>query len=85
MVKPDMDDPRWKRMAGNRCFCSGCGEYFNSIGAFDAHQLVNKPCLEPTSLGMEKNSAGYWRVPAPEGFDFTYGKPKKGDEISSMG
>ena len=78
IIRPTPGDPREAKLSGNKCFCTGCGEYFNSVGAFDAHQRVNEPCIDPSTIGMEKNGAGFWRTPAPEGFDFTYMRPKTG-------
>ncbi len=73
MVKPDMDDPRWKRMAGNRCFCSGCGEYFTSVSGFDKHQKVNGPCYRPEERGLILNDIGYYQYPGSETRLFTDG------------
>lgn len=55
------------KLTGNRCLCSGCGEYFNSVGAFEKHRTgsaENRVCKPPESIGMSKNAAGYW-ITAP--------------------
>ena len=59
-----------KKVTNSRCQCRECGEYFNSVGAFDKHRIHrvdNKPvypyCLSIEGMGlsgMVQNSAGYW-------------------------
>lgn len=56
----------------NFCECTGCGEMFNSVFAFDKHQVWTKPdpkgnqdvrCLtvkEMEARGFLKNEGGYW-------------------------
>jgi hypothetical protein len=51
------------KLNGNRCKCGGCGRYFNSVHAFDRHRSgkpAERVCLDPESLGMEVNGAGFW-------------------------
>jgi len=50
-------------LTGNRCQCPACGEYFNSVAAFDKHRTgpaSDRSCLDPESLGMSRNAAGFW-------------------------
>lgn len=55
-----------KLSANNRCRCSGCGEHFNSVGAFDKHRTIDngeRRCMtiaEMQELGMAMNAAQYW-------------------------
>jgi hypothetical protein len=62
--------------AGNRISgCRGCGEVFAGLGLFDKHQSwgqgedgqLHLTCLDPATLGMEKNAQGRWFIPRPEG------------------
>lgn len=51
------------KLTGNRCLCSGCGEIFNSVGAFEMHRVGKgreRRCERPESVGMVKNGAGFW-------------------------
>ncbi len=54
------------KLTGNRCQCAECGEYFNSVAAFDKHRVGNMdnrwclPVEEMEAQGMGKNKAGYW-------------------------
>ena len=51
------------KLTGNRCLCSGCGEYFNSVSAFDMHRsgpADARVCRQPGEAGMVRNEAGYW-------------------------
>jgi len=58
------------KLTETRCQCAECGEYFNSLGSFDKHRKgrynVKRYCETPESLGMEKNQAGFWRIPLTE-------------------
>lgn len=59
--------------------CSGCGEIFNSNGAFDAHRVGGHPlskhgrirrCLTPDEMltaGWQKNARGRWIVEEYDG------------------
>jgi hypothetical protein len=56
-----------RRLTGSRCLCRGCGEYFNSVHAFDRHRIWVSPtvqrCLtheEMVGKGMSINSSGFW-------------------------
>lgn len=63
-----------KKVTNSRCQCRECGEYFNSVGAFDKHRIhrVDKKPVDPYCLnregmalsGMVENAAGYWCVSA---------------------
>lgn len=62
----------------NRCLCSGCGEHFNSVAAFDMHRIGkgrDRRCERPEAVGMVKNGAGFWitgKMPLkPAGFGGT--------------
>lgn len=53
------------KLRGNRCQCSACGEYFNSVAAFDKHRRgkAERICLTAEQMaeaGMGKNKSGYW-------------------------
>src|SRR5579863_20205 len=56
-------------LRGNRCRCTACGDYFNSIFAFDRHRVGNystrtsRRCLTVAELaarGWARNAAGFW-------------------------
>jgi hypothetical protein len=59
-------------LTGNRCQCTGCGEFFNSATTFDGHRVgayapKNRPntrrCLavaEMQAKGWLLNGAGFW-------------------------
>jgi hypothetical protein len=56
-------------LTGNHCQCTGCGEYFNSVYAFDKHRAggystpTSRRCRPPAELvarGWGKNAAGWW-------------------------
>lgn len=60
-------DSMVRRLAGDRCRCSACGEFFNSAHAFDAHRVgrfgLDRRCLAPAGMcerGMSTNEAGFW-------------------------
>lgn len=52
-------------LRGNRCRCSACGRYFNSVYAFDLHRVGTYPhrrCLglvEMLAKGMRFNDDGF--------------------------
>lgn len=55
------------RLAGNRCRCAACLEFFNSASAFDLHRTGahggDRRCREPCemlAIGMSRNAAGFW-------------------------
>jgi len=58
------------KVTGNRNQCRGCGEYFNSNGAFDHHRIgqyspKERRCMtvdEMLADGMSKNDGGFWIV-----------------------
>lgn len=62
------------KLAGSRCQCPACGEYFNSTTAFDrhrvgSHQHRTRHCLsisEMTARGFCKNPAGFWMTESRE-------------------
>ena len=50
------------KVGNRRCQCSGCGEYFNSVFAFEKHRKGNhsnnsRYC---DTSKMFKNANGYW-------------------------
>jgi hypothetical protein len=56
-----------RRLSSVRCLCRNCGEYFNSIRAFDRHRigayLSDRRCLsggEMRDNGMSVNKSGFW-------------------------
>ena len=56
-----------RRLTGYRCLCRGCGEYFNSVYAFDRHRVWASPtvqrCLTHEKMvgkGMSINAYGFW-------------------------
>ena len=57
-----------KKLSGDRCQCSTCGEYFNSTHAFDRHRTgayepLERRCLTATEMearGMSRNVQGFW-------------------------
>ena len=63
-----------KKLTGNRCYCTLCNEYFNSVGAFDYHlkstsrgKGAKKPARHDIK-GMQRNDAGFlviqrWDMP----------------------
>lgn len=55
------------KVSDRRCRCSGCGQFFNSVGAFDRHRTgpyaAGRRCLtaeEMTARGWLHNAAGFW-------------------------
>lgn len=56
-----------RHLTGHRCLCRGCGEFFNSVRAFDRHRAaassVAQRCLtaeEMVKRGMSVNVSGFW-------------------------
>jgi hypothetical protein len=56
-----------RRLTGSRCLCRGCGEYFNSVFAFDRHRVWASPVVqrcrtheELIGKGMSINASGFW-------------------------
>lgn len=56
-----------RRLTSSRCLCRGCGEYFNSVRAFDRHRVWASPtcrrCLsvyEMQRKGMCVNGDQFW-------------------------
>jgi hypothetical protein len=41
------------------CHCSECGRYFGGVNGFERHR-VHFQCIDPTSVGLKLNDAGYW-------------------------
>jgi hypothetical protein len=76
-----MTAPPRLKLTGSRCLCRGCGEYFNSVGAFDCHRTgrhvpINQPsqrrCLtvaEMRDKGWLLNDAGFWITGRLPSFD----------------
>ena len=57
------------KLAGRRCQCCECSEYFNGERGFDRHGIgvhgVNRRCLrgaEMTAHGWYLNAAGFWAM-----------------------
>lgn len=55
------------KLTGERCQCTGCGEYFNRVSTFDRHRVgehgVDRRCLtveEMEAKTWRKNEAGFW-------------------------
>lgn len=55
------------KVGHKRCKCPSCGEFFNSIAAFDKHRagthVEGKTCLDAEgmkAIGMDTNNDGYW-------------------------
>src|SRR5690349_18947032 len=54
------------------CQCTGCGDYFTTVAAFDMHRVFDNPempdwrtrhCMseaEMLAVGMSRNDRGYW-------------------------
>ena len=58
-----------RKLNGDHCQCSACGEYFNSTYAFDKHrtgiympagQRRCRAAFEMRNIGMDQNAAGWW-------------------------
>lgn len=61
--------PALNNGGNSRCQCADCGEFFNSLGAFDKHRTGPyqpsgaRRCKAPTEMeeaGMCKNAAEFW-------------------------
>jgi hypothetical protein len=60
--------PPARKLVGNRCRCSACGEYFNHPSTFTKHRTGKydpdtRRCLtveEMTAKGWQLNPAAYW-------------------------
>lgn len=69
-------DGSWTLTHGsNRCVCTKCGDGFNSVAAFDKHQILNADgsvlCRNPESLGMVRIKDGWWVTALrPDGITF---------------
>lgn len=57
-----------RKLTGNRNQCAGCGEFFNSNGAFDKHRIgkhgIDRRCMTPQEMvdaGFFKPDDGFWR------------------------
>lgn len=55
------------KVTHSRCKCPGCGEFFNSTGAFDKHRTgahgKDRRCMSDEEMrmkGMDINADGYW-------------------------
>lgn len=60
---PFTPDSWYLRHGGSRCVCIGCGDGFNSVYAFDRHQVMEggeSVCRDPATLGMVRNKDGWW-------------------------
>ena len=55
------------KLTEHRCQCAGCGEYFNSVLAFEKHRTGShrrdeRRCRTPTEMraaGMGQNTGGW--------------------------
>lgn len=67
-TRADWDLPLGMK-ANKRCVCLACGDGFGSLGAFDKHQKFNSRgdvvCVDPATVGMERNAGGWWVTPNP--------------------
>jgi hypothetical protein len=58
-----------KPLRGDRCRCSGCGEYFTTTSTFDRHRkgpYTDRTCLSVDALfalGWKTNKYGFWMRP----------------------
>lgn len=58
------------RLTGRTSQCTGCGEVFNSLSAFDAHRRWRgsaRACLDPSDCGLvigERKTGTVWKAPA---------------------
>ena len=59
----------------SHCLCDTCGEYFNSVTAFDNHRIGWPPavrrCLTPDEMrakGWSLNTRGLWITKAYAGY-----------------
>lgn len=52
------------RPGSSRCVCMACWDGFNSVTAFERHQVLddegNAVCRDPARLGMVRNADGWW-------------------------
>lgn len=54
------------KLGSRRCQCAACGEYFNSVPAFDRHRVgpyTDRWCLSSfamEALGMSQREDGIW-------------------------
>ncbi len=46
----------------HNALCTVCHTCFKSVAGFDRHR-DNGWCLEPSTIGLEPNENGFWRVP----------------------
>lgn len=58
------------RPGSSRCVCAACHDGFNSVFAFDKHQVMKSDgdviCRDPATLGMVRNADGWWITEARE-------------------
>ena len=56
-----------KKLRGDRCQCTACGEYFNRTSVFDKHRIGDygmRRCRTPDvmiAIGMFLGNDGFWR------------------------
>lgn len=52
------------RPGSSRCVCWACNDGFNSVKAFERHQVMSSKgdtiCRDPATLGMVRNATGWW-------------------------
>lgn len=54
---------------GSRCQCIGCDRLFNSVSAFDKHQILvegHVVCRDPETLDMVLLDSGFWATSRQE-------------------
>jgi len=83
-----------RKLSGDHCQCSVCGEYFNSTAAFDKHrtgQGSNRRCLLLSDMfraGMAISSRGWWVTSAEKMPASTVGHwletRRKGSDVSEV-
>lgn len=71
MLRQDTRISTTRQLTGARCKCGGCGEYFNSVYAFDRHRRGDadsstRYCLTTAQLAANRwtqDALGFWRTP----------------------
>jgi hypothetical protein len=63
-----------RKLKGNQCQCSGCGEAFRTVRGFDEHRTGkgdDRRCNAPAVLrewGFTLDAQGFWRMAKKEGY-----------------
>ena len=66
----------WK--SETACHCNGCHRTFSSLSGFDAHRR-NLKCVDPATVGLEKNAKGWWRHPLKGNRPANWSEPRQAD------